>query len=93
VCAAVRDAAGQVVAAILIGAPSLRMRPPRPRALMPAVVEAARKLSYALGSISEQPASSGPSGQIGPQHVGAFSGAWPSTALGATISRPHSIFR
>ena len=60
VAAAVRDASGQVVAALLIGAPSLRMRPPRPRALMPAVVEAARKLSYALGSISEQPAAAGP---------------------------------
>ena len=29
VCAPVRDASGQVVAALLIGAPSLRMRPPR----------------------------------------------------------------
>ena len=94
VCAAVRDSSGQVVAAILIGAPSLRMRPPRPRALMPAVVEAARKLSHALGSISEQPASPSPNGQAEQRQVGAFTtGAWPSTALGATISRPHSIFR
>jgi IclR family transcriptional regulator, KDG regulon repressor len=93
VCAAVRDASGQVVAAMLIGAPSLRMRPPRPRALMPAVVEAARKLSHALGSISEQPAAGQTNGPMEPRQVGAFSGAWPSTALGATISRPHSIFR
>jgi IclR family KDG regulon transcriptional repressor len=94
VCAAVRDSSGQVVAAILIGAPSLRMRPPRPRALMPAVAEAARKLSHALGSISEQPASPPPNGQAEPRQLGAFAtGAWPSTALGATISRPHSIFR
>jgi IclR family transcriptional regulator, KDG regulon repressor len=94
VCAAVRDSSGQVVAAILIGAPSLRMRPPRPRALMPAVVEAARKLSHALGSISEQPAPGSANGQLDARHVGAFTGsAWPTTALGATISRPHSIFR
>jgi IclR family transcriptional regulator, KDG regulon repressor len=96
VCAPVRDAAGQVVAAILIGSPSLRMRPPRPRALMPIVVEAARKLSHALGSISEQPATPAPTnGPIDGRPLGAFSGpAWPATAaLGAAISRPHSIFR
>jgi len=93
VCAPVRDASGQVVAAILIGAPSLRMRPPRPRALMPAVVEAARKLSHALGSISEQPAEPA-NGAMEARHLGAFSGpGWPATALGATISRPHSVFR
>jgi DNA-binding IclR family transcriptional regulator len=103
VCAPVRDSSGQVVAAMLIGAPSLRMRPPRPRALMPAVVEAARKLSHALGLLSEQPApSNGPldpgrpdSGRIGePRRIGEFAPSpWPATALGATISRPHSIFR
>jgi IclR family KDG regulon transcriptional repressor len=95
VCAPVRDASGQVVAALLIGSPSLRMRPPRPRALMPIVVEASRKLSHALGSISEQPASPPPAnGTIEGRHVGAFSGpAWSSAALGAKISRPHSIFR
>ncbi len=94
VCAPVRDASGQVVASILIGAPSLRMRPPRPRALMPLVVEAARKLSYALGSISEQPASSADNGAAEARAIGAFTGsAWPATALGAAIPRPHSIFR
>jgi IclR family KDG regulon transcriptional repressor len=96
VCAPVRDASGQVVAAILIGSPSLRMRPPRPRALMPIVVEAARKLSHALGSISEQPAAPAPTNSpIEGRPLGAFSGsAWPATAaLGAAISRPHSIFR
>jgi IclR family KDG regulon transcriptional repressor len=92
VCAPVRDSSGQVVASVLIGAPSLRMRPPRPRALMPAVVEAARKLSHALGSISEQPAPT--NGAADPRPAGAFSGpAWPATALGTAISRPHSIFR
>jgi hypothetical protein len=61
---------------------------------MPAVVEAARKLSYALGSISEQPASTPAiSARPNPQ-LGAFtSSAWPATALGATIARPHSVFR
>ncbi len=93
VCAAVRDASGQVVAAMLIGAPSLRMRPPRPRALMPAVVEAARKLSHALGSISEQPAAGSTNGAMESSQLGAFSGAWPANALGAAIPRPHSIFR
>jgi len=92
VCAPVRDASGQVVAAMLIGSPSLRMRPPRPRALMPSVVEAARKLSHALGSISEQPAPTNGTMEP-PRQTGAFSGAWPATALGAAISRPHSIFR
>jgi DNA-binding IclR family transcriptional regulator len=92
VCCPVRDASGQVVASILIGAPSLRMRPPRPRALMPAVVEAARKLSHALGSISEQPAPTNGSAET--HAIGAFSSpAWPATALGAAISRPHSVFR
>ena len=97
VCAPVRDASGQVVAAILIGSPSLRMRPPRPRALMPIVVEAARTLSHALGSISEQPATPAPTN--GPIEAGRqlrpFSAPdWPATAaLGAAISRPHSIFR
>ena len=36
VTAPVRDAAGQIVAALSIGAPSLRMRPPRPRAMVSA---------------------------------------------------------
>lgn len=95
VCAPVRDASGQVVAALLIGSPSLRMRPPRPRALMPIVVEAARKLSHALGSISEQPPTTpATNGQLEGRQLGAFSGpAWSATALGAAISRPHSIFR
>lgn len=95
VCAPVRDASGQVVAGLLIGSPSLRMRPPRPRALLPIVMEAARKLSHALGSISEQPATPAPvNGALEGQKLGAISGAaWPAAALGAAISRPHSIFR
>jgi IclR family transcriptional regulator, KDG regulon repressor len=46
----VRDAGGQVVAALSVTAPSMRMRPPRPRALLPQVLEAAGRLSHALGA-------------------------------------------
>jgi hypothetical protein len=80
----------------MIGAPSLRMRPPRPRALMPAVVDAARKLSHALGLISEQPAPDQDprtNGSPEPRRIGEFAGPWPTTSLGAAISRQHSIFR
>jgi IclR family KDG regulon transcriptional repressor len=45
----VRDASGQVVAALCVSAASLRMRPPRPRALVPMVAEVAAKLSHGLG--------------------------------------------
>ncbi len=49
VSAPVRDAAGQVVGILSVTAPSMRMRPPRPRSLLPQVLEAAAKLSRALG--------------------------------------------
>jgi DNA-binding IclR family transcriptional regulator len=45
----VRDASGQVVAALCVSAASLRMRPPRPRALVPVAADAAAKLSRCLG--------------------------------------------
>ena len=92
ICAPVRDASGQVIAALLIGAPSLRLRPPRPRALMPAVVETARKLSLALGAATGQPAGAdaparpNPSAEIPAPN-------WPATTMGIAIARPHSIFR
>ena len=44
-----RDASGQVVAVIFVSAPTMRMRPPRPRALVSIVQDAAAKLSHALG--------------------------------------------
>lgn len=47
--APVRDASGEVVAVIFISAPTMRMRPPRPRALVSIVQDAAAKLSHALG--------------------------------------------
>jgi DNA-binding IclR family transcriptional regulator len=56
----VRDASGQVVAALYVTAPSMRMRPPRPRSLLPQVLDAAAKLSRALGAQApEQPESTG----------------------------------
>jgi IclR family KDG regulon transcriptional repressor len=45
----VRDATGQVVAALCVSAASLRMRPPRPRALVSVITDAAIRLSRALG--------------------------------------------
>jgi IclR family transcriptional regulator, KDG regulon repressor len=56
VTAPVRDAAGQVVAALSATAPSMRMRPPRPRSLLPQVQEAAAKLSRLLGAPAESAA-------------------------------------
>lgn len=58
VSAPVRDAAGQVVGVLCVTAPSMRMRPPRPRSLLPQVLDAAAKLSRALGGTA--PAVSGP---------------------------------
>ena len=50
VAAPVRDGSGQVVAVLSVTAPTMRMRPPRPRALLPPVLDAAMKLSRALGA-------------------------------------------
>src|SRR5208337_1964784 len=46
----VRDAGGDVVAAIVIASPSLRMRPPRPRSLLAPTLAAATQMSEALGA-------------------------------------------
>lgn len=51
----VRDAVGQVVAELFVSAPSMRMRAPRPRSLLPQVLEAAAKLSRALGAHVSEP--------------------------------------
>jgi IclR family transcriptional regulator, KDG regulon repressor len=53
--APVYDASGQVVAALYVSAPSMRMRPPRPRSLLPQVLETAAKLSRALGAAIAEP--------------------------------------
>ncbi len=93
VCAPVRDASGQVIATLLIGAPSLRMRPPRPRALMPLVVEAARKLSTALGWAADSPVPEPANGPLDPGRPSAATGTVAAAAIGAAIARPHSVFR
>lgn len=85
VCAPVRDAAGQVVAALSVSAPSMRMRPPRPRALVSVVMDAADQLSRALGAeqrIDPLP----PSAQ--PPSRGGWSIARPNEA-----PRSQSVFR
>jgi IclR family KDG regulon transcriptional repressor len=51
----VRDAAGKVIAELFVSAPSMRMRPPRPRSLLPQVLDAASKLSRALGARVPEP--------------------------------------
>jgi len=55
VAAPVRDGSGQVVAVLSVTAPTMRMRPPRPRALLPLVLDAATKLSRTLGAPTGEP--------------------------------------
>jgi IclR family KDG regulon transcriptional repressor len=55
VSAPVRDASGQVIAVLILSAPSMRLKPPRPRQLLPQVLEAAGQLSRALGGPASQP--------------------------------------
>jgi len=82
----VRDASGQVVAVLHVSAPSLRMRPPRPRAIVPLVADAALKLSRALG------ADPGPSPQDSAA-TGASASAFTISPLSMQTARPHSVFR
>src|ERR1700744_32458 len=56
VAAPIRDASGQIVAVLSVSAPTMRMRPPRPRALLPMVLDAAQKLSRMLGAGGGEPA-------------------------------------
>jgi DNA-binding IclR family transcriptional regulator len=86
VSAPVRDASGQVVAVIHVSAPSMRMRPPRPRALVPAVIDAAARLSQALGAFAPKPEGVG-------QDDTAPSPSWPVSSRPIEAPRPHSIFR
>jgi DNA-binding IclR family transcriptional regulator len=84
----VRDASGQVVAVLSVSAPTMRMRPPRPRALLPMVLDAAVKLSRALGAVTAEAVGRGETGRKGhgTQHEAAA-----TSVLAA--SGPHSIFR
>ncbi len=81
----VRDATGQVVAALSVSAPSMRMRPPRPRALVAIVMDAAAKLSQALGASPQAI-------QTVPPQDNAGRTGWPVPPKFAP-PRPHSIFR
>jgi IclR family transcriptional regulator, KDG regulon repressor len=87
IAAPVRDAAGGVVAVLHIGSPSMRMRAPRPRAVLPQVVDAAAKLSQALGA----PGKTNPVG--GMLRDEPSSGGWAMASGMLTHSRPHTIFR
>jgi len=87
IAAPVRDATGAVVAVVHISSPSMRMRPPRPRALLPQVIEAANRLSEALGA---------PLPPSHPEmlHSDTAPKSW-QLAPGAmmNLARPHTIFR
>ncbi len=88
VAAPVRDASGQVVAVLFISAPSMRMRPPRPRALVAQVMDAAAKLSQMLGDSSgiAKPKST-------PDHVASPAGLPRWNESQGAAAGPHSIFR
>jgi DNA-binding IclR family transcriptional regulator len=66
VSAPVRDASGQVIAVLILSAPSMRLRPPRPRQLLPQVLDAAAQLSRALGGPAGQTITVVPAANGGP---------------------------
>jgi IclR family KDG regulon transcriptional repressor len=86
IAAPVRDAAGAVVAVLHISSPSMRMRPPRPRNVLPQVIDAAAKLAQALGAAAK------PS-QSGLMREEPTPAGWPMNGGMLTSSRPHTIFR
>ncbi|HVZ09717.1 IclR family transcriptional regulator [Rhodopila sp.] len=85
IAAPVRDASGAVIAVLYIASPSMRMRPPRPRAVLPQVLDAANRLSEALGA------------PVLPQHDGmirpeaAPKGWQVASSAMINLARPHSI--
>ena len=93
VAAPVRDASGQVMAVLSVSAPTMRMRPPRPRSLLPLVLDAAAKLSRALGA----PVAEAAARPADPARKGTAAGASSQDAdAGAPVLAspgPHSIFR
>lgn len=86
IAAPVRDATGNVIAVLYIATPSMRMRPPRPRTVLPLVIDAANKLSQALGAAAK------PSG-AGPLQEDSTPARWSLGSGMVTQSRPHTIFR
>jgi DNA-binding IclR family transcriptional regulator len=93
VAAPVRDASGQVVAVLSVSAPTMRMRPPRPRALLPMVLDAAAKLSRTLGASGADAANRSADAARRPaaSSSGVRHDATSAPALAAT--GPHSMFR
>jgi hypothetical protein len=65
----------------------MRMRPPRPRNLLPQVIEAAAKLSEGLGAASKPM----PVGELVRENSTPV--GWPPNGGMLTSSRPHTIFR
>jgi IclR family transcriptional regulator, KDG regulon repressor len=86
IAAPVRDAVGAVIAVLHISAPSMRMRPPRPRALLPQVMAAAAQLSEALGA-------AGASLRDGLIEGEQTTTGWQMAGARVNLARPHSIFR
>jgi IclR family transcriptional regulator, KDG regulon repressor len=89
----VRDASGQVVAVLSVSAPTMRMRPPRPRALLPTVLDTAAKLSRALGANAGDTGTRADSGRKGQGPSAGSSHETPDAAPALAASGPHSIFR
>jgi IclR family KDG regulon transcriptional repressor len=89
----VRDASGQVVAVLSVSAPTMRMRPPRPRALLPTVLDTAAKLSRALGANAGDTGTRADSGRKGQGASAGSSHETPDAAPALAASGPHSIFR
>lgn len=94
VAAPVRDASGQVVAVISVSAPTMRMRPPRPRALLPVVLDAAAKLSHILGAAVTETVLPRPA-EPTRKGSGAAAAGRDHGALAPALASPgpHSIFR
>ena len=93
VAAPVRDASGQVMAVLSVSAPTMRMRPPRPRSLLPLVLDAAGKLSRALGApVAEASARPADPARKGTTAAASSQDAEAGVPVLAS-SGPHSIFR
>jgi DNA-binding IclR family transcriptional regulator len=94
VAAPIRDASGQVVAVLSVSAPTMRMRPPRPRALLPVVLDAAQKLSRALGASAGE-SSVTPGDVAGTGRTVMVNAGHNSDAVAPVLASPgpHSIFR
>jgi IclR family KDG regulon transcriptional repressor len=86
VAAAVRDATGSVIGVLHISTPSMRMRPPRPRTILPQVMDAAMRLSEALG-MPGKPVEDGAARDRTP------AAAFTMNSSIMTQARQHTIFR